>query len=250
MKKIITTVGLVLLTSPIAYAQSNLYREDAPSTGIYIPANSSTLEQATLLDENGNEISSSAETFTLNGSKFTIPEGIVTTADGTVLTSAQVTRLQDIIDNDMQEFLELTISATVPLVAQKISSGFSENEIFSLPKALVINQTADFTFQPVTYSNDSDTARFVGQSIQDGTLTTLYDSGHVNWSSEGWVTGGALRTVSVTFPAGADSVKFWGGCNRAGDGGNICSAQINQAYITFNPDLPAYGEQITVEPSS
>jgi hypothetical protein len=241
-----------LLLATFSYsvdAQSNIVRANtAGNTNIYIPALSTTTDVAQRLDENGDIVPPEPKTFVINNNHFTIPSGIVKMADGTILDSSQVSRLQSIIDNNSQQYLGLVASATAPLLDQAKSSKYSRTQELHLPSRTKISHSATVTLQPVTWSKDTDTAKFVFYSIENETKTSHYDSGHANWNSTGWHYDAVLRDVEITVPAQTDSVEFFGECIRKT--GSYCSAIINQAYVTFNADLPSFGETITIEPAN
>jgi hypothetical protein len=238
MKKLLISGvgGVALLPLSFAYAE-NEFREEAPNTGLYILAGSSVSESALI-----------TETYTLNGSRFTIPEGTVTTENGTTLSDAQVAKLQEIIDNGMQEFLGLTVSATAPLLNYANAASPTDSQDFTLASPTTIDMDVQAEYEASTWSGDGDTVRFAAFSYQDDIATKIADSGYQPYHGMYWPYGGPFYYISTVVSAGTEELSLHGYCSRVQ--GTQCSGVINNASIVFNPDLPAFGEQITIQPSS
>lgn len=244
-KAILACSAFFVLSNVVASEGVAVYREDMGSpTNMLIPAGSDARKGAIGMT-NGIP---NAYAFKITSGNYTLPEGVISRADGKALDESQKARLQAIINNNMHDYLGLEISATPPLLPHIKSSGFSRKQYLPLPSTLPIAQEVTVTFQPVTWSGDRDTARFYFAGVNSELKAPnggVYDSGKVNWSSTGWGGDVPLRDVEVTVQPDTSQLYFYGQCNRVS--GSYCSAYIEKAYATFNSDLPRVGEVVTVQ---
>lgn len=180
-----------------------------------------------------------------------LPRGTLVRENGDVLTAEQKSRLQDLLNAGMGEFLgsKTRIDGKYLNTGGKGSTTLRVQTI-PLPKTLPSDQVVDIAYQANSLSSDSDTSQLIIRAIKDGEqMADIYNSGAQNWRNYGgWMNMETpYYTGTAVMPAGADAVEFYSLCRRASNGGTYCTAGFGDVYVMFNKDLPSLGEKLTVK---